>query len=167
MCTVVTQWRPDYAVQILAVRDEVMSREFDEPGAWWPESPGVVGGRDRVAGGSWCVSDVAAGTTALVLNRTERRTGTPSRGVLPLAALEHGDVWPAHVEHGDMASFTLVLAGPAGVVAWTWTGEPGRSSTGTTSPRACTSSPPAASTRTHPRGAATRRASPPRTGGPS
>jgi Transport and Golgi organisation 2 len=125
VCTVVTSWQPGAELQILAIRDELMSRDFDEPGAWWPEHPGVVGGRDRVAGGSWCVSDVATGTTSLVLNRTERRTGTPSRGVLPLAAVEHGESWTEHVDHQQMASFTLVLASPAGVVAWTWTGEPG------------------------------------------
>ena len=120
MCTVVTSWAAGEPVRILAVRDEFVSREFDEPDEWWPDRPGVVGGRDRLAGGSWCVSDVAAGTTALVLNRTERHTGTPSRGILPLAAVEHGADWPAHVAVGEMASFTLVLAGPGGVTAWTW-----------------------------------------------
>lgn len=107
-------------MRILAVRDELVSRDFDDPGAWWPDHPEVVGGRDRLAGGSWCVSDVAAGTTALVLNRTEKHTGTPSRGIVPLAAVRHGLTWPDHVDHRDMASFTLVLAGPDGVVAWTW-----------------------------------------------
>jgi hypothetical protein len=107
-------------VRILAVRDEFVSRDFDDPGTWWPDHPGVVGGRDRLAGGSWCVSDVAAGTTALVLNRTERHTGTPSRGILPLAAVAHGAAWPAHVDVSGMASFTLVLAGPESVTAWTW-----------------------------------------------
>jgi uncharacterized protein with NRDE domain len=116
----VTRWQPDEPVNILAVRDEFVSRDFDPPGAWWPDRPAVIGGRDRLAGGSWCVSDVSSGVTALVLNRTERHTGTPSRGVLPLAAVAHGAEWPAHVEHREMASFTLVLAGPPGVTAWVW-----------------------------------------------
>lgn len=120
VCTVVVRREPGAALRVLAIRDELMSRPFDDPGEWWPGHPGVVGGRDRVAGGSWCVSDVARGTTALVLNRPERRTGTPSRGVLPLAALEHGPDWTHHVDHRDMASFTLLLAGPDGVHAWSW-----------------------------------------------
>jgi uncharacterized protein with NRDE domain len=120
MCTVVTRWDAGEPVRILAIRDEFVSREFDLPGAWWPEQPGVIGGRDRQAGGSWCVSDVAAGVTALVLNRVERHTGTPSRGVLPLAAVAAGAGWTGQVAHRDMASFTLVLAAPEGVTAWTW-----------------------------------------------
>ncbi|HEU5268078.1 MAG TPA: NRDE family protein [Jatrophihabitans sp.] len=120
MCTVVTRWEPGAALRILAIRDEFISRDFDDPDEWWPEQPGVVGGRDRQAGGSWCVTDVAAGVTALVLNRIERRTGTPSRGVLPLAAVAAGANWPASVDHREMASFALVLAAPGGVSAWIW-----------------------------------------------
>jgi hypothetical protein len=120
VCTVVTRWAPGAPVRILAIRDEFVSREFDPPGAWWPDQPTAIGGRDRLAGGSWCVSDVRTGVTALVLNRIERHTGSPSRGVLPLAGVAHGAAWPEHVDHRDMASFTLMLAGPDGVAAWTW-----------------------------------------------
>jgi uncharacterized protein with NRDE domain len=120
VCTVVTRWTAHEPVRILAIRDELVSREFDDPGKWWPDQPSVVGGRDRLAGGSWCVSDVAAGTTALVLNRTEKHTGTPSRGILPLAAVSRGADWATHVDVSHMASFTLVLADPDGVTAWTW-----------------------------------------------
>jgi len=120
VCTVVTRWTPGEPARILAIRDEFTSREFDPPGEWWPAGPGVVGGRDQRAGGSWCVTDVRTGVTALVLNRRERQTGTPSRGVLPLAAVSAGVEWPDRVAHREMASFNLVLAGPSGVVAWTW-----------------------------------------------
>jgi hypothetical protein len=120
VCTVATQWSPGQPLRILAIRDELVSRDFDGPDEWWPAQPGVVGGRDRQAGGSWCVSDIASGVSALVLNRAERRTGTPSRGVLPLAAVAAGPEWPERVDHRDMAAFNLVLAGPAGVMVWTW-----------------------------------------------
>jgi len=120
MCTVVTDWTPGDPLRILAIRDEFVSRDFDPPGAWWPGQPSVIGGRDRRAGGSWCVSDVRTGVTALVLNRTERHVGTPSRGVLPLAAVAAGSRWTNDVDHREMASFTLVLAGPDGVIAWDW-----------------------------------------------
>ncbi|MDT4922144.1 MAG: hypothetical protein QOI15_3046 [Pseudonocardiales bacterium] len=120
MCTVVTSWTDGLPVRILAIRDEFVSRGFDPPGAWWPEQPSVIGGRDRQAGGSWCVSDVPTGVTALVLNRTERHVGTPSRGVLPLLAAAAGRDWPARLDVQAMASFILVLAAPDGVTAWTW-----------------------------------------------
>lgn len=107
-------------MRLLAIRDELISRDFDLPDAWWPAQPGVIGGRDQQAGGSWCVSDVATGATALVLNRIERRDGTPSRGLLPLAAVSAGEAWPERVDHRQMASFNLVLAGPSGVTVWTW-----------------------------------------------
>src|SRR4051794_982463 len=123
MCTVVTRWAEGEPVRILAIRDEFVSREFDSPGNWWPEQPSVIGGRDRQAGGSWCVSDVPSGVTALVLNRIERHVGTPSRGVLPLLAVDAGRDWPQRLDHREMASFTLVLAAPDGVTAWTWDAE--------------------------------------------
>ena len=125
MCTVVVRWAPGAAVELLALRDERVGRAFDDPGAWWPEQPHVVGGRDRLAGGTWCATDVARGTTALVLNRSERPLavpGAPSRGVLPLVALAHGEAWAEHVDVTGMAGFTLVLAAPSGVVHWAWDG---------------------------------------------
>ncbi len=120
MCTVVCRWVAGEPLRILAIRDEFVSRPFDPPGAWWPDQPAVIGGRDRLAGGSWCVSDVTTRRTALVLNRGERRDGTPSRGVLPLAAVAAGESWPDRIDHRQMASFNLVLAGPAGIAVWTW-----------------------------------------------
>ncbi|MGI8678609.1 MAG: NRDE family protein [Jatrophihabitans sp.] len=120
MCTVVCRFEAGDAIRILALRDEFVSRAFDEPDAWWPDQPTVIGGRDHVAGGSWCVSDVASGRTALVVNRVERFEGAPSRGRLPLAAVADGDGWTSTIDHRAMASFNLVLAGPDGVVVWLW-----------------------------------------------
>ena len=122
MCTVVTQWTAGQPLRILAIRDEFVNRAFDPPAAWWPQQPTVIGGRDRLAGGTWCASDISSGVTALVLNRRERRDGTPSRGILPLAAVDAGHSWPDLVDHRQMASFNLVLAGSTGVTIWTWDG---------------------------------------------
>lgn len=128
MCTVVCRWHPheEFPVQILALRDELASRSFDPPDAWWRDQPGVIGGRDRTAGGSWCVSDVADGVTAVVLNRPERRTaspGAPSRGVLPLLAARHHARWPEHLDVTGMAAFNVVLATPDSLRWWWFDGD--------------------------------------------
>ena len=120
MCTVVLRREPG-RLRALALRDELVGRDFDDPGAWWPGQPTVVGGRDRVAGGSWCVTDVATGTTAFVLNRPQRRLaspGAPSRGVLPLLAVQHGEAWAEHLDTTGMASFALVLATVQASTLW-------------------------------------------------
>lgn len=126
MCTVVVRWAPHETPLILALRDELTSRDFDDPAAWWPEQPTVVGGRDRVAGGSWCVTDTATGITALVLNRPQRRIaadGAPSRGVLPLLAVSHGSDWPDRLDCTGMASFAVVLVSPDSLTGWSFDGE--------------------------------------------
>lgn len=126
MCTVVVRWAPGEPVRVLALRDELVGRDFDDPGAWWPEQPDAVGGRDRTAGGTWCVTDVRTGVTGLVLNRPERpeaAPGAPSRGVLPLLAVRYGEAWPGEVELAGMASFALVLASPEAMTLWEHDGE--------------------------------------------
>ena len=126
MCTVVVRWSAGEPVRILALRDEIVGREFDDPGEWWPEHPGVVGGRDHQAGGTWCASRIDTGVTALVLNRPQKRVaeaGAPSRGVLPLLAATHGSAWQEHVTVEGMASFALVLAAADRLTLWTWDGQ--------------------------------------------
>ncbi len=126
MCTVVVRRSDGSPPQVLALRDELTTREFDDPDRWWPEFPDLVGGRDRVAGGTWCATSVGTGTTALVVNRPQKPhadPGAPSRGVLPLLAAQHGADWTAHVELAGMASFALLLATPDRVTTWTYDGE--------------------------------------------
>lgn len=126
VCTVVVRWSVGQPPQILALRDELTTREFDDPGTWWPELPDVVGGRDRTAGGTWCATSVRTGATALVVNRPQKEHAdpdAPSRGVLPLLAVDHGVDWPTHIELGGMASFALLLATPHRVTTWEFDGE--------------------------------------------
>jgi hypothetical protein len=127
VCTVVCRWQPADAVpvQLLALRDEFARRAFDPPDGWWDEHPGVIGGRDRRAGGSWCVSEIATGVTAVVLNSPQRPTAQPgasSRGVLPLVAVRHRGDWPTVVDVAPMASFHLVLASPEALLWWSYDG---------------------------------------------
>jgi len=110
---------------MLALRDELASRAFDLPDAWWHDQPAVIGGRDRRGGGSWCVSDIATAATAVILNRPERpagEPGAPSRGVLPLLAIRHKDRWPGFVDVTEMAGFNLVLVSPGALRWWSFDG---------------------------------------------
>lgn len=120
------RWASGQPTRILALRDELTSREFNEPGWWWPELPDVVGGLDRLAGGTWCANRVSTGASALVLNRPEKRLAEPgaaSRGVLPLLAVTHEQDWVSHVDRGGMASFALVLATPQQLTTWVFDGQ--------------------------------------------
>jgi hypothetical protein len=125
VCTVVVRWAGGAPTRVLALRDELTGRDFDAPGAWWPEFPDVIGGRDRTAGGTWCATRVPTGVTALVLNRPQKpdaEPGAPSRGILPLLGAAHGEAWLGHVQLDGMASFLLVLAAPDGLVTWDFDG---------------------------------------------
>lgn len=91
MCTVILLIRPEAAwpVLVAANRDERLDRAWDPPGAWWPEHPDLLGGRDRTAGGTWMALN-RAGVMAAVLNRPGSLGPAPdkrSRGELPLIAL--------------------------------------------------------------------------------
>jgi hypothetical protein len=126
MCTVVVRRSSGRPVEILAIRDELTTRDFDVPGRWWPDFPDLVGGRDHVAGGTWCATAVGTGVTALVLNRYHERPaapGAPSRGWLPLLGAVHGADWTSHVRLDGMAGFVLVLAAPDRLTTWDFDGD--------------------------------------------
>lgn len=122
MCTVVMLHRRGHPwpLVLAALRDEMIGRAWDPPAAHWPDRPGVVGGRDRLAGGTWMASD--GQRVACVLNRPGTlgsQPGKRSRGVLPLAALADEPI------DGDaFAAFNLVCAGRAG--GWSLESEAGR-----------------------------------------
>ena len=89
---------------------------FDLPGTWWPDQPAVVGGRDRRGGGTWCAVDVAAGVSAVVLNRPDRRVAEPARRAGACCRCWRSASWPTGPTRSElpgMASFNLVLATPS------------------------------------------------------
>ncbi|MGJ6979247.1 NRDE family protein [Aestuariimicrobium soli] len=126
MCTVVIHVpeTADEEVRLLAVRDEDPSRLWDPPGYWWPELPGVVGVRDRLAGGAWLAANPGEGRLAVVLNRADvfsgglpaGPNGLASRGSLVLEAA----VGSAVPEVPRTAGFNLVevAGGVATVTSW-------------------------------------------------
>lgn len=102
---------------LAANRDERIDRAWDPPGAWWPERPGVVAGRDRSGGGTWMAINRHA-VVAAVLNRPGSLGPAPgkrSRGALPLIALEHVSAATAAasiaaLDGGEWRSFNMVIA---------------------------------------------------------
>ncbi|MDF5753785.1 NRDE family protein [Spongiactinospora sp. TRM90649] len=126
MCTVVVDFAPDSAVPglLAGVRDEFAGRPWEPPGEHWPGRPGVLGGLDLRAGGTWLAVDPARDRAAALLNGrgllavVETRR---SRGDLPLLAVEQ-DGMP-DVDPTAYDPFHLVVANPTGVRLWHWDGE--------------------------------------------
>ncbi|WP_113703670.1 NRDE family protein [Nonomuraea lactucae] len=121
MCTVIVKTgRP---LTLIGVRDEFADRPWEGPGEHWPEHPGVLGGRDLKAGGTWLAVNPAARRVAALLNG--RGTPAPdtvkiSRGDLALRAVAAGDLPDADLTRYD--PFHLVLAGVSGARLASWDG---------------------------------------------
>lgn len=103
-----------------ANRDERLDRPWDPPGLWWPARPGVIGGRDRTAGGSWMALGTS-GVVAAALNRPGSlgpEAGKRSRGELPLVAAAEASAADAAARiatlpAGHWRPFNLVIADAA------------------------------------------------------
>lgn len=89
MCLIAFAWQccPDHPLVVGANRDEVIARPA-APAAPWPGLPGVLAGRDLLAGGTW-LGATPAGRFAAITNfhAPDSRPGRRSRGELPLAFL--------------------------------------------------------------------------------
>ncbi|WP_424811395.1 NRDE family protein [Roseococcus sp. YIM B11640] len=116
MCTVILLRRPGHAWPLLlaANRDERLDREWEPPAEFWP---GILGGRDTLAGGTWMALG-RQGVVAAVLNRPGSlgpAAGKRSRGELPLMAAEATSAAEAAHRMGGLdaglwRSFNLVIA---------------------------------------------------------
>jgi hypothetical protein len=116
---VITLQRPGHAWPLLlaANRDERLDRAWDPPAAYWPDQPDVIGGRDRLGGGTWMGLN-RSGLVAAVLNRPGSlgpAAGKRSRGDLPLLALAHDTAAGAAaaiagLDGSAYRSFNMVLA---------------------------------------------------------
>jgi len=124
VCTLILLHRPaladtehDWPLLLAANRDEMVGRPWLPPAEHWPDQPGVVGGLDQLAGGTWLAvnrHNVVAG----VLNRAFSlgpETGKQSRGALPLLAMRHSTARAAAaalaaLDASAYRSFNVVVA---------------------------------------------------------
>ncbi|HEV7900182.1 MAG TPA: NRDE family protein [Planosporangium sp.] len=128
MCTVLLRFAPGTAWPLLlgAVRDEFADRAWDPPARHWNgPADHLLGGRDRVAEGTWLALDPAAPAVATLLNGPPlpvppdgRR---PSRGDLPLAALTGRPV-PDGADLARYNGFHLMRATTQRIDVWSWDG---------------------------------------------
>jgi hypothetical protein len=123
MCTVFLSIEAG-SLLLAGVRDELAGRAWRPPARHWPEHPGLTGGLDLQAGGTWLAVAPGAGRVACVLNG--RGAAAPagsrhSRGVLPLQAAAQG-----RLDRSGLAGFDpfhLVLGQAGMVTVWSWDGE--------------------------------------------
>lgn len=124
VCTVVIDVDGSGRSRLLAVRDEDPAREWDPLGEWWPEKyPGVIGVRDRRAGGAWIAADPNSRRLAVLLNRADvldlPDDQAQSRGILTLESVMGRSPEGSPMMHG----FNLLEAGPEGARVLSWDGE--------------------------------------------
>ncbi len=123
MCTAIVSVDPAGPLLLAGVRDELVDRSWEPPGRRWPDHPGLIGGRDLLAGGTWLAVAPAASRVACVLNARGRMAPDESRrtrGVLPLHAAEQGK--PERTGLADFDPFHLLIGEPGRAVLWTWDG---------------------------------------------
>lgn len=123
MCTAILSIDPAGPVLLAGVRDELVDRAWEPPGRHWPDHPGLIGGRDLLAGGTWLAVAPAAPRVACVLNARGRIAPEGSRrtrGVLPLQGAEHGKLQQRGL--ADFDPFHLLIAEPGRAVLCSWDG---------------------------------------------
>lgn len=121
MCTVVID--VNQPTRLLAVRDEDPQRAWDDLGAWWPEDyPGVIGIRDRRAGGAWMAVDPVTRRLAVLLNRADvldlSEEQVHSRGSLALESVAGRSPQAPLAMHG----FNLLEVAPDAARVLSWDG---------------------------------------------
>lgn len=124
MCTAILSIEPGAPALLAGVRDEMSDRAWEPPARHWAAYPGLIGGRDLLAGGTWLAVSPGARRVACVLNgrgRAAPPAARRSRGELPLLAAAGGSLDRATV--GGFDPFHLLIAEPGGAQVWTWDGD--------------------------------------------
>ena len=121
MCTAILSIEAGAPVLLAGVRDELVDRAWRPPGRHWPGYPGLIGGLDLAAGGTWLAVAPAERRAACVLNgrgRMAPERTRRSRGVLPLQAAAGERLERAGL--ADFDPFHLLSAEPGVAVLWGW-----------------------------------------------
>jgi hypothetical protein len=124
VCTAIVSIEPGAPALLAGIRDELVDRAWEPPGRHWPDHPGLIGGRDLVAGGTWLAVAPAERRVSCVLNgrgRAAPAAARRTRGVLPLQVADHGKL-----DRSGLASydpFHLLSAEPGAATLWSWDGE--------------------------------------------
>ena len=124
MCTAILSIEPGGPVLLAGVRDELVDRAWEPPARHWPDHPGLIGGRDLLAGGTWLAVAPGRRRVACVLNARGRMAADAvrrTRGVLPLEAAEDAKLDRSGLDGFD--PFHLLFAEPGAAVLWSWDGE--------------------------------------------
>jgi uncharacterized protein with NRDE domain len=116
VCLIVFAWNahPEYKLILAANRDEFHSRP-SQAAHWWADVPGVLGGRDLRAGGTWLATS-RSGRFATVTNYREQQptpSGARSRGEIVTDVIS-GERDPGSYVHafaGEAYAGVSVLAG--------------------------------------------------------
>lgn len=111
MCLIVFNWCPDSAtpLRLAANRDEFYARPSAALNSW-PDAPGILGGRDLQAGGSWLAAH-ERGRLVAVTNVHDPEFSAPadgpSRGELVRHALECQSLpdWLEQLAQGDAMNY--------------------------------------------------------------
>ena len=123
MCTVVIDVENAGSARLLAVRDEDPLRAWDSLGAWWPEDyPGVIGIRDRRAGGAWLAANPAERRLAVLLNRADVSDLPDARAVSRGALALESVMGRSPVSPLSMHGFNLLEVRPEGARVLSWDG---------------------------------------------
>jgi uncharacterized protein with NRDE domain len=116
MCLIGLAWQvhPRYRLVVAANRDEFVDRPT-APAQWWDDHPGVFGGRDARAGGTWMAVTRSGRFAALTnVRRGDEASGEdkPSRGHLVarfVADAMTAQDYVASLLVSDYAGFNLVV----------------------------------------------------------
>ncbi len=123
MCTAVLSLQPGQPAVLLGVRDEFTDRAWAPPGRHWPQHPGLIGGKDLLAGGTWLAVAPDEARAACVLNGRGRPAEVAtrrSRGVLPLLAAAGAPLDEAAL--ADLDPFHLLTVWPDRAMLHSWDG---------------------------------------------
>lgn len=132
MCLIAFAWQAHQAwpLVVAANRDEFHRRPA-EPLHWWPDRPGIAGGRDLEAGGTWLAA-ARDGRFATVTNYRESlqvQAGDRSRGTLVTDFLaSDGDPlgFAQALDGQRYAGFSLLAATPGALAYVSNRGDPAR-----------------------------------------